>query len=208
MRLLNYTIHACLPPMFLIFYSYVHSGGEGSVPSCGKERVLRFDLIVSMADSKRNSTIVNLGQQNGSVLWVMLFLLMLHAVVWMDLLTTDFFLSPLGHLCHDSKAKNKSLPWVGIRQPPLERADLHVRVVVRVHPLQDAAVRSVIWAMRAQAAAGHSSTNGLRFTVDIALVATEELAVPVVQNIARGKENIYTSTYGASYNLSACLCVG
>ena len=85
---------------------------------------------------------------------------------------------------HESQ---KSSPWVGAGRPPPYTANKHVRVVVRVHHMQDAATRSLIWSMRAQAsAAQHSSPDAPRFTVDVALVATEDRGNPVVHQIAQG----------------------
>lgn len=98
-------------------------------------------------------------------------------------------------------SKEESLPWMGVGQPPPDIADKHVRVVVRVHHLHDAATRSLIWAMRAQAiAARYASPNAPTFTVDIVLVATEEVGVPVVHNIARGKSSASRPRHPKSVN--------
>lgn len=83
--------------------------------------------------------------------------------------------------------KEDFFPWVGAGRPPPYIAQKHVRIVVRVHHMQDQATRSLIWSMRAQAiAAQHTSPDAADFTVDIALVATEEVGIPVVHKIARG----------------------
>lgn len=91
------------------------------------------------------------------------------------------------NLLLSGKEKEESFPWAGVGLPPPALANDHVRVVVRVHHLQDAATRSLIWSMRAQATAvTHPSSDTPNFTVDVVLVATEEQGIPVVHKIARG----------------------
>ena len=78
--------------------------------------------------------------------------------------------------------------------PPPTIADSHVRIVIRVHHLQEAATRSLIWSMRAQAVATtRLFPDAPTFTIDVVLVATEVSGIPVVHKIARGtmKEFIF-----------------
>lgn len=75
-------------------------------------------------------------------------------------------------------------PWLGAGRPPRGPArKRHVRVVIRVHHLQEEATRSLIWALRGQTQPGAEKE---RFSVDFALVATERKGLPVVRRIARG----------------------
>jgi hypothetical protein len=74
-------------------------------------------------------------------------------------------------------------PWLGAGRPPSRPGKRHVRVVIRVHHLQEAATRSLIWALRGQE---QPAAEKERFTVDFALVATERKGLPVVRRIARG----------------------
>ncbi|GAB5029626.1 Hypothetical protein NocV09_00102400 [Nannochloropsis oceanica] len=76
-------------------------------------------------------------------------------------------------------------PWLGVGLPPRDLQDTHVRIIIRVHHLQEAATRSLIWAMRAQPEAAKFQAGAPKFTVDFALVATEAQGLPVVQRIAQ-----------------------
>ncbi len=83
---------------------------------------------------------------------------------------------------------------MGVGLPPPTIADKHVRVVIRVHHLKEAATRSLIWSMRAQAvAAARLFPDAPTFTLDVVLVATEVSGIPVVHTIAEGtmKEFIF-----------------
>ena len=75
--------------------------------------------------------------------------------------------------------------WLGTGLPPRELKESHVRIIIRVHHLQEAATRSLIWAMRAQPEAAKSQAGAPKFTIDFALVATEAQGLPVVQRIAQ-----------------------
>lgn len=74
-------------------------------------------------------------------------------------------------------------PWLGAGRPPAAPRKRHVRVVIRVHHLQEEATRSLIWALRGQT---QPKAEKDRFSVDFALVATERKGLPVVRRIARG----------------------
>lgn len=87
-----------------------------------------------------------------------------------------------------SRSIASTAPWLGVGQPPAKPGRKHVRVVIRVHHLQETATRSLIWAMRAQPEAVRGTTKEKKvngFTVDFALVATEEQGLPVVNRIAQ-----------------------
>ncbi|EWM29236.1 hypothetical protein Naga_100119g17 [Nannochloropsis gaditana] len=77
--------------------------------------------------------------------------------------------------------------WLGVGRPPHRVGEYHVRVIIRVHHLQEAATHSLIWAMRAQPQAAQSQPGSPEFTVDFALVATEEQGLPVVHRIAEAE---------------------
>jgi hypothetical protein len=54
--------------------------------------------------------------------------------------------------------------------------------------LEAVPTKALIWSMRAQPfAAQKFCPAGSNFTVDFVLIATEERAIPVVQDVARGK---------------------
>ncbi len=75
--------------------------------------------------------------------------------------------------------------WLGVGQPPRNVGEKHVRIIIRVHHLQEAATRSLIWALRAMPEAAKSTPGAPNFTVDFALVATESKGLPVVHRIAQ-----------------------
>lgn len=56
-----------------------------------------------------------------------------------------------------------------------------MRVVIRVHHLQEAATRSLTWALRGEQ---QPPADKDRFTVDFALVATERRGLPILHRIA------------------------
>ena len=100
--------------------------------------------------------------------------------------------------------------WLGSGLPPRERNDAHVRVIIRVHHLQEAATRSLIWAMRAQPEAAKSQAGAPKFTLDFALVATEAQGLPVVNRIAQEEwertsspDVFVADTTGSFYALAA-----
>ena len=87
----------------------------------------------------------------------------------------------------DVEDKTQSPAWMGVGLPPPRIGEKHVRVVVRVHHLQNMATRSLIWSMRSQVeAAKYALPDASNFTVDVVLVATEEVGVPIVHKIAQG----------------------
>ena len=101
-----------------------------------------------------------------------------------------------------------SRPWVGAGTRPAVVEQNHVRVVIRVHHLQEESTKSLIWSMRAQAASCRRSPPSLPsgtkasttslppsnstnhfppFSVDVVLVPTEPEGIPIVDRIAKGK---------------------
>ena len=105
-----------------------------------------------------------------------------------------------GHLpsqffSRDTKDIAQSPAWMGVGLPPPIIGEKHVRIIVRVHHLQAMATRSLIWSMRSQVeAAKHALPNASNFMVDIVLVATEEVGVPIVHKIAQGTTNKHTQS--------------
>ena len=94
-----------------------------------------------------------------------------------------------------------SRPWVGAGTCPAVLEQNHVRVVIRVHHLQEESTKSLIWSMRAQAAScrrsppslpsgtegSNSTTHFPPFSVDVVLVPTEVEGIPIVDRIAKGE---------------------
>ena len=104
---------------------------------------------------------------------------------WGGLLPSQLFVE-------DIKDKAQSPAWMGVGRPPPSIGEKHVRVVVRVHHLQSMATRSLIWSMRSQVEAAKYAPDASNFTVDVVLVATEEVGVPIVHQIAQGMKQAHS----------------
>lgn len=134
-----------------------------------------------------------------SLLIMSLFMAMMLVASTFDGFST---LIKMKNLAFSPRVSQGRPPWLGVGESRIEGKNNHVRVVIRVHHLQEEATRSLIWAMRGQEQPrekdkAENSTGP--FTVDFALVATEEEGLSVVLRIAEGKHCSFPLSLGISH---------